>query len=148
MVDQVFALMPAGYVLNPVTVEGRPTLSQRRMQEFERRRQEHRGVFVTAEQIQAAHASTVGDVLRNVPGVHLVCRAGGCVVQMSRSASGYCRPDWVVDGFPANQSGTSQLPTVGIVAIEIYRSPSETPTELLKADSVCGVIAIWTMSGT
>jgi len=35
----------------------------------------------------------------------------------------------------------------GIVAVEIYRSPSEAPAEFLKADSQCGVIAIWTKSG-
>ena len=148
VLEMVFELAPIAFILDPMTVEGRLTLSQQRMQEFERRRREDRGVFITAEQIKAAHAPTVGDLLRNVPGVRLVCRAGTCVVQMSRSARGYCRPDWVVDGFPASQSGTSQLPTVGIVAMEIYRSASETPADLLKTDSMCGVIAIWTMSGT
>ena len=29
----------------------------------------------------------------------------------------------------------------------IYRSPSEAPSEFLKSDSQCGVIAIWTKSG-
>ena len=148
VLELIFELTPTGYMLAPVTVEGRPTLWQQRIQEFERRRREHRGVFITAEQIKTAHAATVGDLLRNVPGVRVVCRAGNCVVQMSRSARGSCRPDWVVDGFPATRSATPQLPTVGIVAMEIYRSASETPTELLKSESMCGVIAIWTMSGT
>jgi len=44
-------------------------------------------------------------------------------------------------------SSTPALPVVGIVGIEIYRSPGEAPAEFLKADSQCGVIAIWTKSG-
>src|SRR6266478_7060259 len=57
---------------------------------------------------------------------------------------GVCAADWVVDGMPASVSSTPHLPVVGIVAVEIYRSPNEAPAEFLKADSDCGVIAIWT----
>jgi len=66
---------------------------------------------------------------------------------MTRGARGVCAADWVVDGLPASFSGTPALPVVGIVAVEIYRSPGEVPAEFLKPDSQCGVIAIWTKSG-
>lgn len=145
--DTVFELPPLGYNLNPVTVEGRPTLFQQRMREFEERRSAGRGVFVTEAQIRSTKAATLVDVLQGIPGVRLACRLGTCNVEMMRSARGACRADWVVDGFPATQSGTPHLPTVGIVAIEVYRSPGETPTQFLKTDSQCGVIVIWTKSG-
>lgn len=145
--DQIFELEPLAVALAPVTVEGRPSAFQVRMQDFERRRTTARGAFVTEEQIRATKAATLVDVLRAVPGVRVACRSGTCVVEMTRTARGVCRADWVVDGFPATQSATPHIPTVGVVGIEVYRSPGETPSEFLKSDSQCGVIVIWTKSG-
>ena len=147
IVDYVFELSPSDVQLDPITVEGRPGAFQRRMQEFEERRRGGRGVFITEKQIQASHATTVGDLLRGVPGVRLNCRSGICTAQMTRGARGVCAADWVIDGMPATMSSTPHLPAVGIIAVEIYRSPGEAPAEFLKADSQCGVIAIWTKSG-
>ena len=146
-VDYVFELEPLGVDLAPIIVEGQPGYFQRRMQEFEERRRAGRGIFITAQQIEASHANTMADVLRAVPGVRLNCRSGVCNAQMTRTAHGVCNADWVIDGAPASLSSTPHLPVVGIVAVEIYRSPSETPAEFLKLDSQCGVIAIWTKSG-
>src|SRR5947199_118351 len=111
------------------------------------RRRSGRGIFITHEQIEASHAATMADLLRGVPGVRLNCRSGVCNAQMTRTAHGVCNADWVIDGAPASISSTPHLPVVGIVAVEIYRSPNEAPAEFLKADSQCGVIAIWTKSG-
>jgi len=145
-VDYQLELTPLGVELAPVIIEGRPAPFQVRLQEFEQRRAAKRGVFLTAEDIRATKAATMVDALRGVPGVRIACRSGTCVVEMMRSARGLCRADWVVDGFPASQSGTPHLPTVGIVGVEVYRSPNETPTEFLKSDSQCGVVVIWTRS--
>jgi len=147
LVDYVFELEPIGVDLEPIVVEGRPGYFQRRMQEFEERRRSGRGIFITHDQIEASHAATMADLLRGVPGVRLNCRSGVCTAQMTRTARGICVADWVIDGVPASMSSTPHLPVVGIVAVEIYRSPSEAPAEFLKADSQCGVIAIWTKSG-
>ena len=146
-VDYVFELAPVGVDLNPVVVEGQPGYFERRMQEFEERRRAGRGIYITADQIAASHAATMADLLRGVPGLRLNCRSGICTAQMTRTAHGVCAADWVVDGMPASISATPHLPVVGVVAVEIYRSPSEAPAEFLKADSDCGVIAIWTKSG-
>jgi len=147
VVDYTFEVAPLGVELDPVTVEARPPLVGRRLREFEERRHAGRGVFITEEQIQTSNAATVADLLRGVPGVRLNCRSGNCTAQMTRGARGVCSADWVVDGLPATFSATPALPVVGIVAVEIYRSPGEAPAEFLKADSQCGVIAIWTKSG-
>ena len=146
-VDYVFELEPLGVDLAPIVVEGQLGYFQRRMQEFEERRQSGRGIFITHQQIEASHAATMADLLRGVPGVRLNCRSGVCSAQMTRTAHGVCNADWVIDGAPASISSTPHLPVVGIVAVEIYRSPNEAPAEFLKADSQCGVIAIWTKSG-
>lgn len=146
-VEYRLPLAPLAVSLDPVLVEGKPTRFQQLMREFEERRAGARGVFMTQEDIDAKKATTLVDVLRGVPGVRVACRSGNCVVEMTRSARGLCRADWVVDGFPATQSGTPHLPTVGIVAIEVYRSPNETPAQFLKSDSQCGVVVIWTQTG-
>jgi hypothetical protein len=147
VVDYVFELSPIDVELDPVVVEGRPGYFQRRMQEFNERRRAGRGVFITRDQIEASHAATMVDVLRGVPGVRLNCRSGVCTVQMTRTAHGVCNADWVIDGVPATMSSTPHLPMIGVVAVEIYRSPNEAPAEFLRANSECGVIAIWTKSG-
>jgi hypothetical protein len=147
VVDYTFEVAPLGVELAPVTVEGRPSLVGRRLREFEERRRAGRGVFITEAQIQTSNAASMADLLRGVPGVRLNCRSGNCTAQMTRGARGICSADWVVDGLPATFSATPALPVVGIVAVEIYRSPGEAPAEFLKADSQCGIIAIWTKSG-
>lgn len=147
VVDYIFEVAPLGVDLEPIIVEGRPTYAQRRMLEFEQRRRGGRGVFITEDQIETSHAATMADLLRGVPGVRLNCRSGICTAQMTRGARGVCSADWVVDGSPATMSSTPHLPVVGIIAVEIYRSPNEAPPEFLKPDSQCGVIAIWTKSG-
>ena len=147
VVDYVFEVAPLGVDLDPVVVEARPALAERRLREFEERRKGGRGVFITEEQIQHRKASTMADLLRAVPGVRLNCRSGNCTAQMTRGARGICAADWVVDGLPATMSSSPSLPVVGIIAVEIYRSPGEVPSEFLKSDSQCGVIAIWTKSG-
>jgi hypothetical protein len=43
--------------------------------------------------------------------------------------------------------GGTYILEVRAVGYCVYRSPSEAPAEFLKADSQCGVIAIWTKSG-
>ncbi|HJS42889.1 MAG TPA: TonB-dependent receptor [Gemmatimonadales bacterium] len=147
VVDYVFEVAPLGVELEAVTVEGRPALAERRLREFEERRRGGRGVFITQEQVEKGHAATMGDLLRAVPGVRLNCRSGSCTAQMTRGARGICAADWVVDGMPATYSSSPAMPVVGIVGVEIYRSPGEAPAQFLKSDSQCGVIVIWTKSG-
>lgn len=147
VLEQAFELPLIVDTLTPIIVEGRRSFFQQRMQEFNERRETRRGVFVTEEEIRFTKAATLVDVLRGIPGVRISCRMVNCVVEMTRSARGVCRADWVVDGFPATESSTPHLPTVGVVAMEVYRSPGETPPQFLRTDSQCGVIVIWTKSG-
>jgi hypothetical protein len=147
VVDYIFEVAPLGVDIDPIVIEGRQSFAGRRLREFEERRRGGRGVFITEDQIQTRNAATMADLLRGVPGVRLNCRSGNCTAQMTRGARGVCAADWVIDGMPATMSATPALPTVGIVAVEIYRSPGEAPAEFLKSDSQCGVIAIWTKSG-
>jgi hypothetical protein len=146
VVSRVFELEPLPVQLDPVTVERTPSFAARRRRDFELRRTTGRGYFVTQAQIERANARSLADVLRDVPGVVVLCRgAGRCGIRMVR-APAPCRPDFVVDGFPATLSTSLDMPVVGITGIEVYRTLSETPMEFLKADNVCGTVVIWTRS--
>jgi hypothetical protein len=145
-VSRDFALPPVAYLLSPVTREGIPGMMAGRLREFERRRAAGRGVFITEEEIRRTEAATLGDLLRATAGVRVSCNSAGCTAQMTRAATAQCRPDFFVDGLSANFSTNANLPTVGIVAVEVYRSGGEAPVEFLRADTDCGAIVIWTRS--
>jgi hypothetical protein len=140
----VLELEPAAVTVSGVVVEGQGW-EQRGMADFLRRREGRRGVFITEAEIQEAKAHRLGDVLRNVAGVRQVCRSNVCRVYMSRSRP--CAPNFWVDGFSANNSTTLEMPVLGVIAIEIYRTATETPVEFLRGDNICGSIVIWTRSG-
>ncbi len=108
------------------------------------------GIYVV--QVHAIGYSTTSLVLRVAPGdavnqVRMQCRGtAACRLRMARAAR-ECSPDFVVDGFPATYSTSLDMPTVGIIGIEVYRTLSETPLDFLRTDNVCGTIVIWTRSG-
>ena len=79
-----------------------------------------------------------------MPGVRQICRRGICRVRMARDD---CPPNFFVDGFPANNSTTLELPLVGVIGVEIYRTTTETPPEFLRGVTTCGTIALWTRTG-
>ena len=147
-VSQVLELTRLPVQLEPVVVERRPGFAEQRMREFERRRAAGRGFFITEHEIAHANPRTLGDLFRSVPGVRMQCRgtAAGCRVRMAR-APRECSPDFVVDGFPATYSTSLDMPTIGVIGIEVYRTLSETPLDFLRPDNACGTIVIWTRSG-
>lgn len=118
--------------------------SGRGMAGFEQRRAAGRGVYLTQDDIRRADAARLSDLLRNVSGVRLICRFNGCRIRMSRND---CQPDFFVDGQSANNSTNLEMPVVGIVGIEIYRTITETPVDFIRGTNSCGTIAIWTRSG-
>lgn len=136
-------LEPAAVGLPGVVVEGE-RYYPRGMRGFEERRLRGRGVYVTEADIKEKGARQLSDLLRTVAGVREVCRRGICRVRMARSE---CPPNFFVDGFPANNYTTLELPVIGIIGIEIYRTVTETPPDFLRGVTVCGTIAIWTRTG-
>jgi hypothetical protein len=148
LLTEVFELERLPAELDPVVVERRPSFAQERRLDFERRRASGRGYFITEQDIEHAHPRTLGDLFRNVPGIRMQCRGSstGCTLRMAR-APRECRPDFVIDGFPATYSTSLDMPTIGIIGIEIYRTLSETPLEFLRTDNQCGTVVVWTTSG-
>jgi len=129
--------------LAPVAVETTPW-QLRGMAGFGERRASARGIYFTEAEIEQTNANRLSDILRSVPGVRLVCRYSGCRIRMSRSE---CQPDFFIDGLSANNSTSLEMPLIGVIGIEIYRTITETPVDFLRGANTCGTIVIWTRSG-
>jgi carboxypeptidase family protein len=138
-------LKPLAYELPPVVVPGEQRSIPRRFAEFERRRQQRMGTFITREDIDRRDPRSLADLLQSVRGIREVCTGVyACSVTMARSPN--CLPAYFVDGRESNLFPAGTTPTKDIYGIEVYLGPSETPAEFLGTGSGCGVIAIWTKS--
>lgn len=128
-----------------ILIEGQRTRANIEAAGFEVRRAKGAGVFLAAAEIRRKQATKLSDIMRDVPGVREVCRAGRCTIRMTRSRD--CTPNFFMDGLPANYAIPTDFPLTGVLGIEIYRTESETPPEFLRGMNVCGAIVIWTVRG-
>jgi hypothetical protein len=161
-------LPPDAVGLKPVTVTAAPDAAARYLERsgyFERKRTSQ-GVYLDGADLEERRkrARDFADVLRAIPGVSTIALGGGSSLDNRafrlrgmESIARACRMPLVyLDGMvvAANDPGTSWGQLVrelnGVIypehllAIEVYRGPSEVPTQYSGADSGCGVILIWT----
>jgi len=160
--------LPLGAVgLEPVTVTAAPDAAARHLERvgYFERRGTGQGVFLDGPELEERRkrARDFTDVLRAIPGVSQVALGGGSSLNTrafrlrGMESMAPCRMPLVyLDGMrvAANDPGTSwgalvrELNAVvypeHLLAIEVYRGPSEVPTAYGGAESGCGVILIWT----
>ena len=117
------------------------------LDQFERRRSEDRGTFITRADIVRKGARTGTDIVRTVPGVRLQAMRGGGSYQvvMTRGAGvRTCYPTMYVHGLPYSGQ-LDDFTADDIEALEVYVGVSEIPPELDKnGRGICGAIVIWT----
>ncbi|HET7229162.1 MAG TPA: carboxypeptidase-like regulatory domain-containing protein [Longimicrobium sp.] len=121
------------------------------------------GVFLTGNRIARNPASPLIDAFRGVPGVRVVrylapmTRRSGprsttdidteYRVAASRAAGRECWMDLYVDDVNVGPEVLKNLPAREVVAVEVYRGPSEMPAKYRKTDNRCGAVVIWTRQG-
>ena len=127
----------------PVTATTKPV--NYRLADFERRRLDGRGQYLTESEIVKSGAYNVSDAIKNMRGVIYDCGGGGCHVHMAQAPL-RCLPEYVVDGQELNDFGPS-TPIRDIIGIEVYTGPTEVPGEYAGRNAGCGVVVIWTRSG-
>lgn len=154
-----FTLEPAVQSLESVVVSEQP--ASLRMLEFEHRRKNLQGFFITQQQIEQRNLPVAADYLRYAPSVTLTPshnatgnpelvaiskREGGSVFGEGANA---CAMAVVIDGIPMPARFPLELlPTPREIAgIEIYSGPATTPPQFSGLDRRCGIIAIWTRDG-
>lgn len=133
-------------VLEPVVTTASPS----DIPGFDQRRQRGLGTYLTEEQIKERGVVDATDVLRGIPGVMVSPANGGYVVQMTRNANVGCPVQYYLDGSPFGSAGDINdiVRPQDILAIEVYKGPTETPVEFQTGtNSSCGVIVIWTKRG-
>lgn len=155
----------------PIPLSGVTTTAARgAIPEFEERRAAHRGHFITREELAKNEAKRLADILSQLPGARVVRGNGGHAwltgnrgqISMIRTprpdrsdaqlgARSACYSDVYLDGVLVYSSGGAQplfdlgsLSPAGIEAIEYYAGGAQTPPQLNKTGSACGVLVIWT----
>ncbi len=145
--DLRLELHPREYELPAVEATADTGTRNRGLLGFERRRASGHGIFVTPEEIERKRPATIGDIMRSVPGVTTVCdRVTGCYLRMVRAPRG-CPAEVFVDGISATLVIQAETSATDVLAVEVYRSASETPSEFSRLERTCGTIVIWTRAG-
>ena len=123
---------------------------------FELRRQLNRGTFITPEQLERTASSSIGDVLRTVPGIKVNTDNLGILaiestrgMRLDRSGRPVpCRVRVMVNGFlmPLDDTPMPISSPREVHGIEVYSGPATIPRELIRSgeDVFCGLVAIWT----
>ena len=151
-------LTPVPTELNEVSVSETPGLPW--LSEFDRRRRQGKGRFVTLEDINAAHGSALGTLLqRRVPGI--MVNGPNSLEQWvfslrgQNSFAGECQVAVYIDGIREPSGNAAAMPMMLLGGIEYY-TPSTVPVEYKEPSPVsvrggprggsaaCGVLLMWT----
>lgn len=140
-----FPLTATAQALPAVAVSDTQTNSHW-LDQFNARKFNGHGTFITRAEIVKRGARTGIDVIRGVPGVRILPSRNGMTnrVTMTRTTNRACPPTMYLHGLP--YSGTMDDFTADeIEAVELYVGVSEIPPEYDRNErGICGVIVVWT----
>ena len=154
-----YTLVRSNYLLDTVRVkERRITI---RMLEFEKRRQQGQGQFITQEEIERRGSLQASDFLRTMRGLEVsqvtTQAFAGTQVYSRREGGGYteggqqnyCALQVMLDGIvlPRNFNLDLLPPPKQIAGIEVYSGAATVPPQFGGPDRRCGVVAVWTRDG-
>ncbi len=142
------------------TVRVRERRVSMRMLEFEQRRDQGIGQFITQEQIDRRGSRETSDFLRTLRGIdvsRITTGAFAGTVALSKreggsiggDGSGACSMQVFLDGIVLPRSFNLDLlpPPRQVAGIEVYSGAATVPAQFGGADRRCGVILVWTRDG-
>ncbi|HEY3286943.1 MAG TPA: Plug domain-containing protein [Gemmatimonadaceae bacterium] len=128
-----------------------------RLREFWVRRSIGIGVFITRAEIERRHPQSSLDIFRGVIGIQVVTSTQGATrlvttrraatpVRLRKTPGAECPLQFYVDGhfLSSDIFSIDDLTPDAIEAVEIFRGPSEVPTQFRQTDVDCGLVVIWT----
>ncbi|MGV3710644.1 MAG: carboxypeptidase regulatory-like domain-containing protein [Gemmatimonas sp.] len=131
-----------------------------RMADFEARRSQGVGQFLTRDEIERRGSIQISDFLRNMRGIDVSRQAQdqfGGVIAISRreggsvggDGAGACAMQVFLDGIVLPRAFNLELlpPPKQIAGVEVYSGAATVPPQFGGADRRCGVIAVWTRDG-
>lgn len=154
-----YTLVRSDRMLDTVRVKERRVTM--RMLDFEVRRKQGQGQFITQEEIERRGSLQTSDYMRSMRGVE-VSRVttqafAGTQVYSRREGGGfdsngqqqYCAMQVVLDGIilPRNFDLDLLPPPKQIAGIEVYTGAATIPPQFGGPDRRCGVVAVWTRDG-
>ena len=154
-----YTLTRSNRLLDTVRVRGeRLTM---RMVDFDRRRQQAQGQFITQAEIERRASLQTSDFLRYMRGVEVSVNTtqafGGTQVYSRREGGGfdgnqqqqYCPMQVLLDGIILPRYFNLDLlpPPKQIAGIEVYAGAATVPPQFSGVDRRCGVVAVWTRDG-
>lgn len=142
VLEREFAMFFTGDKLPELAVEARQSKLLPRFADFERRRLNGMGAYITRDEIAARGYMKIGEAVRSVKGVRVNCGEVDCIIHMARAPTN-CFPSYYVDGRLA-RSFAESTPMNDVQGIEVYKGAAEMPGEFTGAGAMCGVIVIWT----
>lgn len=143
----VFSLSKTVLQIEDIEVTVKQERVSGRLTGFRERQQLGHGAFVGPEDIDESSAVHSSDLLRMVPGVTVGAdRVGRTSIRINRYQR-MCRPYVFLDGMPMGEYHIDNLRPNDVLAIEVYRGPSETPARFKKRGGQCGTMVIWTREG-
>lgn len=149
-----YTLVRSDYMLDTVRVKSRRV--SLRMAEFEMRRMQGVGQFLTQEEIERRNSREISDFLRNFRGIELLrntSTAFGELVAISRregdTMQGGCPMQVLLDGIILpSKFDMNLLPSPKLIAgVEVYSGAATVPPQFGGNDRRCGLIAVWTRDG-
>jgi hypothetical protein len=142
VLEREFAMYFTGDKLPDLAIESRNSRLLPRFKDFERRRVNGLGAYITRDEIQSRGYLKIGEAVRSVKGVRVNCGEVDCIIHMARAPTN-CFPTYYVDGRLA-RSFAESTPMSDVQGIEVYRGAAEMPGEFTGDGAMCGVIVIWT----
>jgi hypothetical protein len=131
--------------LDPVRVSASPANRVRVMQ-YEARRKQGFGSYLDSTGL--AKKATMSAAFQGLPGVTVqnVTRTGRLFnIYLPSTGTGPCLAMLYVDGLQQfDHEILGSFVPADIAAIEVYQQRTTVPTELMRTDQKCGVVAVWT----
>jgi hypothetical protein len=140
-------LTPLTYELAPVTVDA--TMPSPFLKDFDERRRQGKGQYITDSVLRAANGRTLGDVLASkLRGVIISRQLSSAFIPFSARGSNSvrdrCRIDVYWNGvrITRNTSPTVDIPMDFVGGVEFY-NPGFTPVQYQDPGNDCGVLLLW-----
>jgi hypothetical protein len=117
------------------------------LEQFEARRKQGIGYFVTRADIERRRPQQLSDYMRMVPGVRIVPLDNGrSALRFARNPRANCPPQYFVDGIPASNFDIDEVLPGDVEAIELYPGSSGVPPQYNRfyGTTICGTVLIWT----
>lgn len=142
-----FLLTPRPFNLQEVEVSAdRFNAARLERSGFYRRRDTRAGTFKTIEDLEKTGAVVFSDIFRSTAGLRIESQFGQTRLVSNRRRD--CSPAIFFDGIAARDLALSleSVPLDGVLAVEIYRGPSEVPAEFAASanQTECGAVLVWT----